>query len=225
MDNLETLQKQIGYIFKDTELLKLALTHRSFCVPHNERLEFLGDSILNFVIATILYDRFPHLDEGSLSRLRSHLVRQQMLFELAQKIELSRYLRLGEGELKAGGTERPSILADAMEALFGAIFLDNHFDVVLQVIGQLFKEPIDQMNPQIAGKDAKTQLQEYLQGHKLALPEYQVIATHGAAHNQTFEVACEIKKLAIRVLGSGNSRRAAEQEAAQKALNEIQQKK
>ena len=221
MEKLELLQKRIGYVFKDNVLLKTALTHRSYNSQHNERLEFLGDSILNCVIATLLYERYTDLDEGSLSRLRSTLVRQQALFEVAQKIEISVFLRLGEGELKAGGFNRPSILADTMEALFGAVFLDAGFDAVQQVIRTLFLPFLDTIDLKTFGKDAKTQLQEYLQGRRIALPEYHVVATHGAAHNQEFDVECVIPKLDIRVSGFGSSRRAGEQEAAKRALELI----
>ena len=221
MEKLKLLQKRIGYTFRDDALLKTALTHRSYSSQHNERLEFLGDSILNCVIATLLYERYADLDEGSLSRLRSTLVRQQALFEVAQKIEVSVFLRLGEGELKAGGFNRPSILADTMEALFGAVFLDAGFDAVQQVIRMLFLPFLDTIDLKTFGKDAKTQLQEYLQGHRIALPEYHVVATHGAAHNQEFDVECVIPRLAIRVSGCGSSRRAGEQEAAKRALELI----
>jgi ribonuclease-3 len=221
MEKLELLQKRIGHVFMDEILLKTALTHRSFSSQHNERLEFLGDSILNCVIATLLYERYTDLDEGSLSRLRSSLVRQQALFDTAQKIGISAFLRLGEGELKTGGFNRPSILADTMEALFGAIFLDAGFDTVQQVIRQLFLPFLDTIDLKTSGKDAKTQLQEYLQGRRIALPEYHVVATHGAAHNQEFDVECVIPRLDIRVSGSGSSRRAGEQEAAKQALELI----
>ena len=221
MINLKMLQDRIGYTFQEAELLQTAMTHRSYSSHHNERLEFLGDSLLNCVTAINLYERYASLNEGSLSRLRSSLVRQQALYEIAQKLELSRFLRLGEGELKAGGFKRPSILADAMEALFGAVFLDSDFDTVKRVITRLFADMMKELDPETYGKDAKTQLQEYLQGHKMALPEYHVVATHGAAHNQEFEVECVIGKFDIHVLGTGSSRRAGEQEAAKKALAEI----
>ena len=188
MMNVNVLQERIGYSFRQIDLLQTALTHRSFSSHHNERLEFLGDSLLNCVTAINLYERYVELNEGNLSRLRSSLVRQQALYEIAQKLDMSSFLRLGEGELKAGGFKRPSILADAMEALFGAIFLDSDFETVRRVITQLFTDMMKGLDPETFGKDAKTQLQEYLQGHKLALPEYQVVATHGAAHNQEFEM-------------------------------------
>lgn len=221
MKKLQLLQERLEYVFKDKTLLKTALTHRSYSSQHNERLEFLGDSVLNFVIATLLYERYTDIDEGSLSRLRANLVRQQSLFEVAKKIEMASFLKLGEGELKAGGFNRPSILADAMEAVFGAIFLDSNFEAVQTVICKLFLPFLDTIDPKTFGKDAKTQLQEYLQGHRIALPEYHVIATHGAAHNQEFDIECVIPKLNIQVFGSGSSRRAGEQEAAKQALELI----
>ena len=221
MINLKILQERIDYTFRKPDLLQLAMTHRSYSGHHNERLEFLGDSLLNCVTAINLYERYTGLNEGSLSRLRSSLVRQQALYEIAQKLELSRFLLLGEGELKAGGFKRPSILADAMEALFGAVFLDSDFDTVKQVISRLFAGMMKELDPETYGKDAKTQLQEYLQGHKMALPEYHVVATRGAAHNQEFEVECVIGKFDIHVCGTGSSRRAGEQEAARKALVEV----
>src|SRR5580698_2478254 len=169
--DLMLLQNRLGHLFKDATLLQQALTHRSHSSLHNERLEFLGDSILNCVVASLLFERYATIDEGDLSRLRANLVKQQSLYEIAQRLELSQFLRLGEGELKSGGFRRPSILADTLEALFGAIFLDT-------------------VDPKTLGKDAKTLLQEYLQGKKIALPQYNVVATHGAAHNQEFEIEC-----------------------------------
>lgn len=221
MMNLKILQDRIGYTFRKPDLLQLAMTHRSYSGHHNERLEFLGDSLLNCVTAINLYERYADLNEGTLSRLRSSLVRQQALYEIARKLELSRFLRLGEGELKAEGFKRPSILADAMEAMFGAVFLDSGFDTVMQVISRLFADMMEDLDPETYGKDAKTQLQEYLQGHKMALPEYHVVATRGAAHNQEFEVECIIGKFGIQVHGTGSNRRAGEQDAARKALAEV----
>jgi ribonuclease-3 len=212
------LETRLGYKFSAAKLLQQALTHRSHSAPHNERLEFLGDSVLNCAVAHLLFERYTKLDEGDLSRLRSNLVKQQTLYEIAQRIELAQYLRLGEGELKSGGFRRPSILADTMEALFGAIFLDGGFDRARLTIAKLYHPILETVDPQTLGKDAKTLLQEYLQGRKIALPTYNVVATHGAAHNQEFEVECLIPKLDIRVTGAGASRRAAEQAAAKKAL-------
>jgi len=215
---LPGLETRLGYKFVAGKLLQQALTHRSHSAPHNERLEFLGDSVLNCAVAHLLFERYTKLDEGDLSRLRSNLVKQQTLYEIAQRIELAQYLRLGEGELKSGGFRRPSILADTMEALFGAVFLDGGFDRARLTIAKLYHPILETVDPQTLGKDAKTLLQEYLQGRKIALPTYNVVATHGAAHNQEFEVECLIPKLEIRVTGAGASRRAAEQAAAKKAL-------
>jgi len=216
--NLSQLQNRLAYSFKDTSLLQMALTHRSHSSSQNERLEFLGDSVLNCAVASLLYERYSDLDEGDLSRLRSNLVKQQTLFEIAQKLEVSHFLRLGEGELKSGGFRRPSILADALEALLGAIFLDGGFDMASTVVRALYIPILDSVDPKTLGKDDKTLLQEHLQGHKIALPQYNVIATHGAAHNQQFEVECLIPKLDIQVFGAGGSRRSAEQAAAKLAL-------
>ncbi|MFC0350804.1 ribonuclease III [Undibacterium danionis] len=216
--NEQLLQKRLGHQFNDVALLQQALTHRSHSVSHNERLEFLGDSILNCVVASILYDTFQNIDEGDLSRVRANLVKQQSLFEIAQKMELSQFLRLGEGELKSGGFRRPSILADTLEALFGAIFLDAGFDAARNVIRSLYEPILVSVDPTTLGKDAKTLLQEFLQSKKIALPQYNVVATHGAAHNQEFEIECLVPKLEIQVFGTGGSRRAGEQAAAKLAL-------
>ncbi len=209
------------YEFRNAELLRQALTHRSHSATHNERLEFLGDSVLNCAVAALLFQRFGKLDEGDLSRVRANLVKQQSLYEIAQALNIADGLRLGEGELRSGGFRRPSILADALEAIFGAIFLDGGFDAAQTVIKRLYVPILDHIDPRTLGKDAKTLLQEYLQGHKIALPTYTVVATHGAAHNQQFEVECTVPKLDVKVSGSGASRRAAEQAAAKKALDEV----
>ncbi len=216
------LQNRLGHTFKDATLLQQALTHRSHSTLHNERLEFLGDSILNCVVASLLFDRYTKIDEGDLSRVRANLVKQQSLYEIAQRLELSQFLRLGEGELKSGGFRRPSILADTLEALFGAIFLDAGFDAARDVIRALYIPILDTVDPKTLGKDAKTLLQEYLQGKKIALPQYNVVATHGAAHNQEFEIECLVPKLDIQVFGNGGSRRAGEQAAAKLALEAVQ---
>jgi ribonuclease-3 len=216
------LQSRLGHTFKDAALLQQALTHRSHSSLHNERLEFLGDSILNCVVASLLFDRYSKIDEGDLSRLRANLVKQQSLYEIAQRLELSQFLRLGEGELKSGGFRRPSILADTLEALFGAIFLDAGFNAARDVIRALYIPILDTVDPKTLGKDAKTLLQEYLQGKKIALPQYNVVATHGAAHNQEFEIECLVPKLEIQVFGTGGSRRAGEQAAAKLALEAVQ---
>lgn len=216
--NESLLQKKLGYQFKNVDLLRLALTHRSHSTMHNERLEFLGDSVLNCTIASLLFDMFSEIDEGDLSRVRANLVKQQSLYEVAQRLELSQFLRLGEGELKSGGFRRPSILADTLEALFGAIFLDSGFDAAREVIKTLYLPVLKVVDPKTLGKDAKTLLQEFLQSKKIALPQYNVVATHGAAHNQEFEIECLVPKLDIKVFGTGGSRRAGEQAAAKLAL-------
>ncbi|KLU28009.1 ribonuclease III [Caballeronia mineralivorans PML1(12)] len=215
------LESRLQYEFRNAELLRQAMTHRSHSATHNERLEFLGDSVLNCVVAALLFQRFAKLDEGDLSRVRANLVKQQSLYEIAQALNVSEALRLGEGELRSGGFRRPSILADTLEAIFGAVFLDGGFDAAHQVIKRLYTPILDHIDPRTIGKDAKTLLQEYLQGHKIALPTYTVVATHGAAHNQQFEVECTVPKLEVKVSGSGASRRAAEQAAAKKALDEL----
>jgi ribonuclease-3 len=218
---LSPLESRLRYEFRNAELLRQALTHRSHSASHNERLEFLGDSVLNCAVAALLYQRFGKLDEGDLSRVRANLVKQQSLYEIAQALNISESLRLGEGELRSGGFRRPSILADAFEAILGAIFLDGGFDAAQTVIKRLYVPILDHIDPRTLGKDSKTLLQEYLQGHKIALPTYTVVATHGAAHNQQFEVECTVPKLEVKVSGSGASRRAAEQAAAKKALEEV----
>ncbi|WP_261523686.1 ribonuclease III [Burkholderia multivorans] len=218
---LSQLESRLRYEFRNTELLRQALTHRSHSATHNERLEFLGDSVLNCAVAALLFQRFGKLDEGDLSRVRANLVKQQSLYEIAQALNISEGLRLGEGELRSGGFRRPSILADAFEAIIGAVFLDGGFEAAQGVIKRLYVPILDHIDPRTLGKDAKTLLQEYLQGHKIALPTYTVVATHGAAHNQQFEVECTVPKLDVKVSGSGASRRAAEQAAAKKALDEV----
>ena len=217
------LEQALGHSFSDASLLRTALTHRSHSSPHNERLEFLGDSILNGVIARQLYDRFPELPEGDLSRLRANLVRQDSLHQLALSLMLGQSLRLGEGELKSGGSKRPSILADALEALFGAIWLDAGYDVASAAIVRLYGDMLGAIVPGQPIKDAKTRLQEYLQGRRLPLPKYSLTATEGEAHVQQFRIACEIGLLDIRTEGHAGSRRAAEQMAAERALERLQQ--
>ena len=217
----ESLCSQLGYRFIQPQLLQQALTHRSHSTSHYERLEFLGDSVLNCAIAKYLYDRHPELPEGDLSRLRSNLVNQQTLVTLAQGLNLGEFLLLGEGERKSAGSRRPSILADAMEALFGAIFLDAGFAAAEQVVLHLYIPLIRQMDVQSLGKDAKTLLQELLQSRKLALPKYSVVATQGEAHAQLFVIECEIPQLKIATRGEGSNRRIAEQAAADAAYNII----
>ena len=214
-----SLCKKIGHQFAQPQLLQKALTHRSHSTAHYERLEFLGDSVLNCAIAKYLYDHYPELQEGDLSRLRSNLVNQQTLFTLAQGLNLGELLLLGEGERKSAGFRRPSILADAMEALFGAVFLDADFAAAEQVVLRLYIPFIEQMDAQSFGKDAKTQLQEHLQARKFALPKYTVVGTQGEAHAQLFVIECEIPQLKIITRGEGSSRRIAEQAAAEAAYN------
>lgn len=217
------LERAIGHTFSDSSLLQTALTHRSHSSPHNERLEFLGDSILNGVIARQLFDRFPEVPEGDLSRLRANLVRQDSLHQLALSLSLGNSLRLGEGELKSGGSQRPSILADALEALFGAIWLDAGYDAANTIIVRLYGGLLAAIVPGQPIKDAKTRLQEILQGKRLPLPKYLLIGTEGEAHVQQFKIACEIDSMKIRTEGSGGNRRAAEQMAAERALERMQQ--
>jgi ribonuclease-3 len=216
-----TLEQAVDYRFLDASLLRTALTHRSHSSPHNERLEFLGDSILDAVIARRLYERFPRISEGDMSRLRANLVCQDSLHRLSLSLSLGDHLRLGEGELKSGGARRPSILADALEAVFGAIWLDGGFDSASRVISRLYEGMFAGIVPEKPVKDAKTDLQEYLQGRRLPLPKYVLVGTDGEAHAQSFTVVCEVDCLRIRAEGRGSSRRAAEQAAAEKALEKL----
>jgi ribonuclease-3 len=208
---------RIGHRFIRLELLRQALTHRSYSTDHNERLEFLGDSLVNCVVAFELYRKFPQLNEGELSRLRANLVNQSSLLAVAQKLNLGEFVALGEGERKSGGSQKPSILADTVEAIIGAIFLDSSFQNVCAVVGQLFESALNQVDPNVSAKDPKTLLQEYMQSKAMALPSYTLIATRGQAHAQTFIVKCSIESMQIFTEGEGVSRRAAEQEAANKA--------
>jgi len=219
--DLNRLQEVIGYRFENADLLREALTHRSFGQPHNERLEFLGDSVLNCVVSGELFSRYRDLKEGELSRLRAHHVRQESLYRVARELDLGSFLLLGEGELKSGGVTRPSMLADAFEALLGAVYLDGGFAVAQSVLRKLLEAPLRESDPDSFGKDPKTLLQEHLQGRRLALPKYSVVSTKGAAHDQEFEVECLIDGLSVRTLGSGSSRRVAEQQAAQRAFEKI----
>jgi ribonuclease III len=208
------LQQRIGYPFKSSALLTRALTHRSFSSDHNERLEFLGDSVLNLAVSGLLYQALDTLPEGELSRVRANLVKQDTLHQLAVDIGLIGMIRLGEGELRSGGQKRPSILADALEALIGAVYLDAGFEVAAALVRRLYEKV--QINPQMqaAAKDPKTELQEWLQGRKMNLPAYTIVGTTGSAHKQTFEVECIITELGRSERGLGGSRRAAEQAAA-----------
>lgn len=215
------LSERLGYRFRQAQLLQRALTHRSYASEHNERLEFLGDSVLGCVIAGYLYSNYPQLSEGELSRLRSNLVREDTLAVLAQQLDLGSHLRLGEGERKSGGFRRPSILADAMEALFGAVLLDGGYAAAEKVVLGFYVPYLEKVDVQTLGKDAKTLLQEYLQGRHIPLPSYSVIATQGQAHEQSFEVECAIPSLKIATRGAGGSRRSAEQQAAQAAYQQL----
>lgn len=211
---LQALQKRLQHEFADPRLLVQALTHRSFATDHNERVEFLGDSVLNLAVAGLLYERLSELPEGDLSRVRANLVKQDTLHKLAVDLGLPSLLRLGEGEAKSGGQKRPSILADALEALIGAVYLDAGFDTASALVRRLFQNV--EINPQMQaiGKDPKTELQEWLQGRKMNLPIYRVVGTMGAAHKQTFDVECEITEYGRTERGIGGSRRAGEQAAA-----------
>ncbi|MGL4767545.1 MAG: ribonuclease III [Formosimonas sp.] len=211
---LKSLQNQLGHTFQNPALLRQALTHRSFSATHYERLEFLGDGVLNFTVAHILYEQFAQQKEGDLSRIRAHLVRQETLVEIAQQLKITQCLFLGEGERKSGGATRPSILADVVEAIFGAIFCDAGFDAASAVIQKLYAPIVKNLDPNQAGKDAKTQLQERLQAAKIAVPKYEISQVSGAAHEQLFTVTCRIESLNISTTGSGATRRLAEQEAA-----------
>ncbi len=219
--SFDSLVQRIGYRFGDVKLLTQALTHRSFSANNNERLEFLGDGVLNCIIAHQLYLRFPKLPEGDLSRLRAALVKESSLAEIAAQLQIGDALKLGEGELKSAGWRRPSILADAVEAIVGAVFLDGGFAEAGKLVVKLYDEKLATIDPRIIDKDPKSQLQEYLQGKKMDLPEYQVIQIEGEAHAQTFKVECVVEKFNIRTQGEGVSRRAAEQQAAQLALAQI----
>ena len=219
--NRDALCRQLGHVFNQPQLLQRALTHRSHSAAHNERLEFLGDSVVNCIVAKYLHDTYPDLPEGDLSRLRSNLVNQQTLYELAQQLHLGELLLLGEGERKSAGSSRPSILADALEALVGALFLDGGFEAAEQAVLSLYIPFIRQADVLTLGKDAKTLLQEYLQSRKLALPKYTVIATQGEAHAQIFQVECAIAQLKMTTRGEGSSRRIAEQMAAEAAYQNL----
>ncbi len=213
----EGISGRLGYAFRNPELLQQAFTHRSFSTSHNERLEFLGDSVLNCIVSLELYRAFPALPEGDLSRIRAHLVNQQTLARLARDLGIGDAVLMGEGELRSGGRARASILANALEALFGAVFLDGGFGVAEDAIRHIYAPVLGALDPQSLGKDPKTRLQEYLQGRRMALPRYEVVQTRGEAHRQQFQVECLIPELQIRSLGEGASRRSAEQDAASHA--------
>ena len=223
--DLLVLQLRLQHQFSDPKLLQRAVTHRSFSADHNERLEFLGDSVLSLAVASLLYERLSAQPEGDLSRVRANMVKQETLHQLALGLQVALVLRLGEGEARSGGHKRPSILADAVEALIGAVYLDAGYGPAEALVHRLFAAL--EINPQMqaADKDAKTALQEWLQGRKMKLPSYRVVATDGAAHRQTFDVECLIPELALTERGSGASRRAGEQAAAAAMLATLKAKK
>ncbi|RDB43232.1 ribonuclease III [Halomonas sp. DQ26W] len=220
--SLNTFSRRIGHTFGDDALLELAMTHRSFGGQNNERLEFLGDSIVNFVIAEALFERFPQAREGQLSRLRARLVRGQTLAELAREMSFGECLRLGSGEMKSGGHRRDSILADAVEAVLGAIYLDAGMDVARTRVLAWYAERLEAIDLQDTQKDPKTRLQEFLQSRQVPLPRYEVVSVEGEAHDQTFTVECHIELLEEHTLGIGTSRRHAEQQAAEMALSQLE---
>jgi ribonuclease-3 len=220
-NDLQALQQRLAYTFKQPKLLARALTHRSFGAEHYERLEFLGDSVLNLAISDWLYAQLSQQAEGDLSRIRANLVKQDTLHELAAGLGLPQLLRLGDGEKRSGGSKRPSILADTLEAIIGAVYLDDGFETAQALVRRLYQK-VD-VNPTMvaSAKDAKTELQEWLQGRKMKLPQYRVVATLGEAHKQTFDVECEVAELGRSERGIGNSRRAAEQSAAAAMLQHL----
>jgi len=217
--------RKLGYEFSDTSLLELALTHRSCGKRNNERLEFLGDSILNFVIAEDLYARFPQAREGELSRLRAGQVKGETLAEIARELGFGDYLRLGSGELKSGGFRRDSILADSVEAVIGAIYLDSDMDTVRGFILGWYSERLEKINLKQSQKDSKTRLQEFLQSRRIGLPKYELVKVEGEAHDQTFYILCHVEMLEAPTHGTGSSRRQAEQEAARAAIEQLQVEK
>jgi ribonuclease-3 len=215
---LDALQQRLGYRFAQPGLLSRALTHRSFGADHNERLEFLGDAVLQTAVSALLYERFAGSDEGDLTRVRAHLVREDSLHRAALALGLPDVMRLSEGEARGGGANRPSILADALEAVIGAVFIDGGFEHAQSMVRLVFGEVITTTEVDRWSKDAKTELQEWLQARKLPVPAYTIVATRGQAHAQTFEVACAVAPLGLAEQGEGRSRRAAEQEAARRML-------
>lgn len=222
IDQYAQLYRLLDYRFSNVALLEQALTHRSAAKKHNERLEFLGDAVLGMVIADALFARFPNVPEGKLTRMRSTLVKGDTLAEMAKEAGVGELLKLGQGELKSGGHRRGSILADAVEAILGAIYLDDGIDTVRGVIQRLWSDRIDRLDPNEHPKDSKTRLQEYLQSRRDPLPVYEVVAISGKDHAQTFEVSCQVAQLSSPVLGVGNSRRKAEQQAARETLEKLE---
>jgi len=224
-ESLAALQQRLHYLFADLSLLTLAVTHRSFSADHNERLEFLGDSVLGLCVAHLLYQRLGSLPEGDLSRVRASLVRQEALHPLAVELGLPEVIRLGEGEMRSGGQKRPSILADALEAVIGAVYLDGGFAAAQALVERLYHSVAISPAMQAIGKDPKTELQEWLQARRLKLPVYVVVGTQGAAHKQTFDVECEIAELNLTERGIGGSRRSGEQAAAAAMLQTLKSRK
>ena len=217
----EALQQRLGHRFTNPGLLTRALTHRSFGAEHNERLEFLGDAVLNLGVSGLLFERFSGSDEGDLTRVRAHLVREDSLHRAALALGLPEVMRLSEGEARGGGAQRASILADAMEAIIGAVFLDGGFDRASDLVRRLFGDVIAGTEADSWSKDAKTELQEWLQARKLPVPTYRIVATRGQAHAQTFDVECGVPALGLTEPGTGKSRRTAEQEAARRMLEAL----
>ncbi len=221
MSLLNTLQARLGYRFSDQSLLTRALTHRSFSADHNERVEFLGDAVLSLAISSLLFERFAGSDEGDLTRVRAHLVREDSLHKVAVAVGLPEVLRLSEGEARSGGAQRASILADALEAILGAVFVDGGFDAACAVVRRMFGDVIVNTDVTSWTKDAKTELQEWLQARRLPVPAYRIAATRGQLHAQTFEVECAVSALNLMFMGEGKSRRVAEQEAARRLLDAL----
>jgi ribonuclease III len=220
-DRIDALQLRLGHRFGDGRLLQRALTHRSFGSDHNERLEFLGDAVLSLAVSSLLFDRFSGSDEGDLTRVRAHLVREDSLHRVALQVGLPEVLRLSDGEARGGGAQRASILADALEAIIGAAFVDGGFDAARALVQRLFGEVIATTDISGWAKDAKTELQEWLQARRLPVPGYRIAATRGQAHAQTFDVECEVPALGLVERGEGRSRRTAEQEAARRMLDAL----
>jgi ribonuclease III len=220
-DRWTSLEDRLGHAFDDRRLLERALTHRSAASDHNERLEFLGDAVLAHTVSAMLYERMADATEGDLTRIRAHLVREESLHRIAVALQLPEWIRLSDGEAKAGGAQRPSILADALEALFGAIFVDGGFVAASTLAQRLFGEQIDSGDGDAWRKDPKTELQEWLQARKYPVPQYRIVATTGQAHAQSFDVECSVQALSLESRGQGRSRRAAEQVAARAMLDEL----
>ncbi len=219
---LAALQQRLGYRFTQPDLLRRALTHRSWGAEHNERLEFLGDAVLALAVSGLLYERHGSSDEGDLTRVRAHLVREDSLHRVALGLGVPEVLRMSEGELRGGGAQRPSLLADAVEAVIGAVFLDGGFEAAQALVQRLFGQVIQATEAENWSKDAKTELQEWLQARRMPVPAYRITATRGQAHAQTFEVECAVATLGLAEIGEGKSRRSAEQEAARRLLDALQ---